>query len=88
MDPYRDFARSEANTLGVEWEICVIDPQTRDLVPRAADVIDAVHAAHPETHLEREFLQNTVELVTPVCANTGEACLLYTSDAADDAPRV
>ena len=73
MDPYRDFARSEANTLGVEWEICVIDPQTRDLVPRAADVIDAVHAAHPETHLEREFLQNTVELVTPVCANTGEA---------------
>ncbi|MCP1388212.1 glutamate--cysteine ligase [Corynebacterium sp. TA-R-1] len=73
MDPYRDFARSPEPTLGVEWEICVIDPETRDLVPRAADVIDAVQQRYPGTHLEREFLQNTIELVTPVCTNTREA---------------
>ena len=40
MDPFRDFARSAGPTLGVEWEICLVDPETRDLVPRAAEVID------------------------------------------------
>ena len=32
-----------------------------------------MHERHPETHLEREFLQNTIELVTPVCTNTRQA---------------
>ncbi|MDY5784739.1 glutamate--cysteine ligase [Corynebacterium sp.] len=73
MDPYRDFARSPKPTLGVEWEICLVDPETRDLVPRAAEVIDEAHSRYPELHLEKEFLQNTVELVTPVCTNTAEA---------------
>lgn len=73
MDPFRDFARSEGPTLGVEWEICLVDPETRDLVPRAAEVIDEVQARYPDIHLEREFLQNTIELVTPICANTKEA---------------
>lgn len=73
MDPFRDFARSEGPTLGVEWEICLVDPETRDLVPRAAEVIDEVQARYPDIHLEREFLQNTIELVTPICANTKQA---------------
>ena len=73
MDPFRDFARSDGPTLGVEWEICLVDPVTRDLVPRAAEVIEKVQARHPDIHLEPEFLQNTIELVTPICANTKEA---------------
>lgn len=73
MDPFRDFARSDGPTLGVEWEICLVDPVTRDLVPRAAEVIEEVQARHPDIHLEPEFLQNTIELVTPICANTKEA---------------
>ena len=80
MDPFRDFARSEGPTLGVEWEICLVDPETRDLVPRAAEVIDEVQARHPDIHLEREFLQNTIELVTPVCANTSEAIQALNKD--------
>ena len=73
MDPFREFTRSPRPTLGVEWEICLIDPTTRDLVPRADEVIDEVSARHPDIQLEREFLQNTIELVTPVCDTTGEA---------------
>ena len=73
MDPFRDFARSDGPTLGVEWEICLVDPVTRDLVPRAAEVIEEVQSRHPDIHLEPEFLQNTIELVTPICANTKEA---------------
>ncbi|WP_257159670.1 glutamate--cysteine ligase [Corynebacterium cystitidis] len=73
MDPYRDFARSPEPTLGVEWEICLIDPDTRDLVPFAVEVIDEVEKRNPGLHLEREFLQNTIELVTPVCHTVPEA---------------
>ncbi|GAA3523010.1 glutamate--cysteine ligase [Corynebacterium pilbarense] len=73
MDPFRDFSRSDGPTLGVEWEICLVDPVTCDLVPRAAEVIEEVQARHPDIHLEPEFLQNTIELVTPICANTKEA---------------
>lgn len=73
MDPFRDFSRSDGPTLGVEWEICLVDPVTRDLVPRAAEVIEEVQARYPGIHLEPEFLQNTIELVTPICANTKEA---------------
>lgn len=66
MVPPIPFARSPKPTLGVEWEIALVDPETRDLAPKAEEVIDLVKAAHPEVHLEKEFLQNTVELVTGV----------------------
>lgn len=60
------FRRSPEPTLGVEWEIGLIDPDTRDLVPRAVELIDLVNERTPELHFEREFLQNTVELVTGI----------------------
>ncbi|UBI09557.1 glutamate--cysteine ligase [Corynebacterium coyleae] len=80
MDPFRDFARSAAPTLGVEWEICLVDPETRDLVPRAAEVIEEVQKRNPDVHLEPEFLQNTIELVTPICTNTREAIAALQKD--------
>ena len=64
--PKLEFNRSPKHTLGVEWELGVIDPQTRDLVPKAVELIDLVAPKHPKLHFEREFLQNTVELVTGV----------------------
>lgn len=74
MHPYKNFNRSEAPTLGVEWEVGLLDPHSRDLIPRgAAEVIEEVQKRNPELQLEREFLQNTVELVTPVCETTREA---------------
>ena len=71
--PPQPFARSPLPTLGVEWEIALVDPQTRDFVPRAGELIDAVLRQDPTVHVEKEFLQNTVELVTGVCTTTGEA---------------
>lgn len=50
-----------------------MDPQTRDLVPRAAEVISLAEQADVGIRLEREFLQNTVELVTGVCRTVPEA---------------
>lgn len=71
--PEENFARSPEPTLGVEWEVALVDPVTWDLVPRGAELIDRVHVAHPDIHLEKEFLQNTVELVTGVCRTVPEA---------------
>ena len=67
------FNRSARPTLGVEWEVAVVDPQTRDLVPRGAEVIDRVNALNTGIHLEKEFLQNTVELVTSICDDVPQA---------------
>lgn len=72
VDPI-EFHASPEHTLGVEWEIALIDPGTRDLAPRAEEVITRVNQEYPEVHLEREFLQNTVELVTGVCRDVPEA---------------
>lgn len=71
--PEESFARSAEPTLGVEWEVALVDPTTWDLVPRGAELIDRVRAAAPEIHLEKEFLQNTVELVTGICRTVPEA---------------
>lgn len=60
------FQRSPRPTIGVEWEIALLDPTSRDLVARAPDVVEIVTRDHPEVHLDREFLQNTVELVTGI----------------------
>ncbi|WP_080796754.1 glutamate--cysteine ligase [Corynebacterium pacaense] len=82
-----EFRRSPRPTLGVEWEIALVDPDTRDLSPRAAEIIDIVSAAHPEVHLEREFLQNTVELVTGICDTVPQAVaeLAHSLSAVDSA---
>ncbi|MBK4139657.1 glutamate--cysteine ligase [Corynebacterium macginleyi] len=71
--PAEVFARSPEPTLGVEWEVALVDRDSRDLVPRGAELIDLATAAYPDIHVEKEFLQNTVELVTGICTTVPEA---------------
>lgn len=75
-----DFQNSAQSTLGVEWEVALVDAHSGALVSRSTEVIDAVHRAVPERGQEGdhpiltgEFLQNTVEMVTGVCTTVGEA---------------
>ncbi|MDY6870671.1 MAG: glutamate--cysteine ligase [Actinomycetota bacterium] len=65
-----DFARSPRPTVGVEWEFALVDAHTRDLSNEAATVIAEIGET-PQVH--KELLRNTVEVVTGVCENTGEA---------------
>jgi glutamate---cysteine ligase / carboxylate-amine ligase len=70
------FASSPRPTLGVEWEVALVDKTTRDLVNNASDVFDAVGElrAHDGTQqVTKELLRNTVELVTGVHNTVGEA---------------
>lgn len=69
-----EFPGSPRPTIGVEWEIALVDKSTRDLSNNAAVVFDAVEARAGETpRLTKEFLRNTVELVTDVHDTVGEA---------------
>ncbi|MCV7152920.1 glutamate--cysteine ligase [Mycobacterium pyrenivorans] len=65
-----DFVGSPRPTLGVEWEFALVDAQTRDLSNEAASVI-AELGENP--HVHKELLRNTVEIVTGICENTGQA---------------
>lgn len=69
-----DFTPSPRPTLGVEWELALVDRTTRDLANRATDLFTAVQGKlpHPE-RLHRELLRNTVEVVTGICGSAQEA---------------
>ena len=55
------FARSERSTLGVEWELQLIDRDSLDLRQCAAEILRAVR---PDPHIHGEMMLNTVELVS------------------------
>lgn len=63
-----DFARSERSTLGVEWEIALVDRNTGDLVQVADEVLTALAGADGRAHpqITHELLLNTLELVSGV----------------------
>lgn len=78
------FTPSAARTLGVEWELGLVDPVTLDLTSRAEELLtlaladESTETAHARpggsrSSLTKELLRNTVEMTTGVCANAGEA---------------
>ncbi|GMA26954.1 hypothetical protein GCM10025874_02070 [Arenivirga flava] len=70
-----DFARSPRSSVGVEWELALVDRGSGELVPLADDVLAAARLpAHPNgPNLHREFLTNTVELVSGAHERVGSA---------------
>ena len=75
-----DFAQSAQSTLGVEWELALVDRYNGDLVSVANQVLRGVAANHPELqedeehpHIKQELLLNTVELVTGICHTVADA---------------
>lgn len=65
-----NFACSERPTIGVEWELALVDAHTRDLSNEASAVLSEL-GENPRVH--KELLRNTVELVTGICDTAGEA---------------
>lgn len=69
------FARSERSSVGIEWELALVDKDSGDLRQVAQTVLDAVEppdgTQHP--HIRQELLLNTVEVVSGVCRTVGDA---------------
>ena len=78
-----DFVPSGESTIGVEWELALVDAATLDLVPRAQQILEAVD--DPKSGpIRREYLTDMVELVTGVHHRVGEAM----GDLSDSLERV
>ena len=67
------FRASAGPSLGVEWELALVDAESGDLVSRAEEVFERLDAAEPPHRVHRELLLNTVELVSDVCQTTAQA---------------
>ncbi|WP_217642262.1 glutamate--cysteine ligase [Curtobacterium sp. MCBA15_008] len=68
------FTESRPSTIGVEWELPLVDRATGDLAPRAPAVIAAVHERLGDhDKVTEELLTNTVEVVTGVHDTVGGA---------------
>lgn len=70
------FAPSPRSTLGIEWELALVDRVTRSLSCVAPQVLSELRSQYPTTafpHLASELLENTVELVTAPHARVCDA---------------
>jgi len=69
-----DFHASAEPTLGVEWELALVDRRTRDLRNDATHLFARAKPRLPDPgKLHKELLRNTVEIVSGVCHTVGEA---------------
>jgi glutamate---cysteine ligase / carboxylate-amine ligase len=71
-----DWNPSHGPTLGVEWEVQLIDSQTMLLRQEAGKVLDELpvigeSGEHPQ--IRHELMQSTVEVVTGICSTVSEA---------------
>ena len=65
------FAQSERSTVGLEWEVALVDADSGDLRQAAQAIFDIVGTDHP--NITQELLRNTVEISSGKCRTVGEA---------------
>ena len=69
------FHSSPTSSLGVEWELQLVDRETRQLTSGATEILaelsDDGSGQHPTA--KHELLQSTIEVITGVCATVPEA---------------
>ncbi|SER84996.1 carboxylate-amine ligase [Propionibacterium cyclohexanicum] len=58
-----DFHASRRGTVGIEWELALVDSQTLKLVP-AADGLLSELGVHGDDPIRKEYLQNMIEVVS------------------------
>ena len=69
-----EFARSDRSSVGLEWELALVDADSGNLRQVAPAVIDALTGdddRHP--HVAPEFLRNTIEVISGVCRTVPDA---------------
>ncbi|ACQ81305.1 glutamate--cysteine ligase GCS2 [Beutenbergia cavernae DSM 12333] len=70
-----EFAHSERSSVGIEWELALVDADSGDLRQVAQTVLDAVRPDGAEEHplIKQELLLNTVEVVSGVQRTVADA---------------
>lgn len=67
-----EFGAAGRGTVGLEWEMFLVDLETRELSPRAPEVLEALGAGK-DTPVRGEYLSCMVELVTSVHTSIPDA---------------
>jgi glutamate---cysteine ligase / carboxylate-amine ligase len=69
------FQSSERASLGVEWELQLVDRETRQLSAGAVEILEEIRPDGAEEHpkAKHELLQSTVEIITGICTTVEEA---------------
>ncbi|MGI8869201.1 MAG: glutamate--cysteine ligase [Mycobacteriales bacterium] len=70
-----DFSPSERTTLGVEWELQLVDRETRQLTAASGEILGAITPDGVDEHpkAKHELLQSCVEVITGVCETVPHA---------------
>ena len=68
-EPYMRFKPSPSRSVGVELEVSLVDPETRQLTPRAPDVLAEFKGSN---YYKPELYKTIIEINTDVCNDVGE----------------
>ena len=67
------FSSSPTSSLGVEWELELVDTQTRQLRGGATESARGALPGREHPKAKHELLESTVEVITGVCTTVAEA---------------
>jgi carboxylate-amine ligase len=69
------FTSSERASLGVEWELQLVDRETRQLTSGATEILAELKPDDADEHpkAKHELLQSTIEIITGICGTVAEA---------------
>ena len=67
------FHSSPSSSLGVEWELQLVDHQTRQLTSGATEILAELSPDGEHPTAKAELLQSTIEVITGVCTTVPEA---------------
>jgi carboxylate-amine ligase len=70
-----DFCPSSGPSLGVEWELALVDLETRELTSASNEILAEIAPAGggPHPKAKHELLQSCIEIITGVCTTVAEA---------------
>jgi carboxylate-amine ligase len=80
-----DFSSSERTSLGVEWELELVDLDTRELTGASDAILAAIseHGDGEHPKAKHELFQSCIEVITGVCQTVSEACADLAGTVAD-----
>ena len=67
------FSPSPTSSVGVEWELELVDRESRHLRGGASEILDELSPGREHPKAKHELLESTIEIITDVCSTVGEA---------------
>ncbi len=67
------FSPSPTSSVGVEWELELVDRETRHLRGGASEILEELSPGREHPKAKHELLESTIEIITDVCSTVGQA---------------